>query len=340
MLAALAIALLLGASPSSPAASPAATPAATPDASDLWRAAEAADHHDHDYARAIELYGKLVTDFPGARLSRMAQSRHDYLVQATAKGIEPLRRFESVKEGWSTGDHAAGEAQVLSILADFPDFPLRDEVLLWLGDRAAERRDWKAARARYQQILDEMPKSALAGFALAGVGHAAFESGDYDASAAAFEKIAETNIPGAKGVARGERDRVLKHVARRRRLRVAIAVLALALAAAMGTVDRSRLRGAASRAVGREVLYVAPLLGVLALVAPSDARVPLLAIGSAGLAVLVAALVWAEAARPGATRPLARAAAALVATASGAAAIYAVMYALDVLVAVEKAVGA
>ena len=63
------------------------------------------------------------------------------------------------------------------------------------------------------------------------------------------------------------------------------------------------------------------------------------AIAAAGLGMLALALFWAEAARPAFTRPAARLAATGIATLAGAAVLYVVLYARDVLVAIEQVAG-
>ena len=47
-------------------------------AANLWRAAEAADHDLRDYPRAVELYDRLVLEYPAARLSRGAALRRHF----------------------------------------------------------------------------------------------------------------------------------------------------------------------------------------------------------------------------------------------------------------------
>lgn len=315
---------------------PAAPAAADPNA--LWREADALDHRDHDYAKAIALYGRIVTEFPAARIERVADSRRQYLVRGVAGGEEPLRRFEIVRETYATSDRAKAAAEVEAIVREFPSFPLHDELLLWLGDRATEAKRWDDARRRYQALLDQHPESPQRGFALGGLAHAAFESGDYATAERAYSAIGASGIPGAAQVSESEVEMVRRHVARRHGLAVALGFLLAVAAAAVATVDPRRLRGAVRAAFGRELLYVAPLLGIVVVIAPSDGRADLAAIAGASLAFLILALVWAEAARPALSRPLARAASAALATLAGAAMLYVVMYARDVLVAVERVV--
>lgn len=325
---------LLGAVPPSP------TPSASSPA-ELWRAAEKADHEDRDYARAVALYDQLRTEHPSARLARGAATRREYIARAIAGpgGEEPFRRFEVVRATYKELGLEKARAEIEAIRAAFPAFPLDDELLLWLGDRAVEQDDHARARDAYQELADRHPSSPLRGHALAGVGRASFELGDYRRAEAAYESVAGTGMAGARYVSETEITRVRRHVDRAVRVRWVLGFLAVLAVAAAATVDPRKLVPSARRAIGREMLYVAPVLGALVLIAPADARGSLAAVAAAGIAYLWAALLWVEAARLRLAGRAARLASTFAATAGGAAVLYAVLYALDLLVAVERAGG-
>jgi hypothetical protein len=78
---------------------------------------------------------------------------------------------------------------------------------------------------------------------------------------------------------------------------------------------------------------------LLVILAPAEGRHGLAVVGAAAVGFLLAALVWADAARPALARPAIRAASTAFATLTGAAFLYAVLYALDLLVAVERLLG-
>ena len=321
------------------AVSPVMSPTPVADVSAIWREADVADHQQHDYAKAIALYERIVSEFPAARLERSAETRRDYLVRGVKSGEEPLRRFEIVREHYGSTNHAEAFAEVQAIVRQYPQFSLLDEALLWLGDRSSEAGRWNEARANYQNLLDHSPQSPLRGYAFAGVGHAAFETGDYSAAEQAYEKIRGTGIPGDEQVAEGEAERVRLHVRRRHGLFVAIGVLFGALLFGALTVDRARILPAARSAFGRELLYAGPIAAILVAITPSEGRLDLACVALAGLGMLVLSIFWAEAARPALARRGMRIAATGIATLAGAAVLYAVLYARDVLVALEQVRG-
>ena len=329
---------LLGA----PAAPAPATPTAPADAAALWRAAEEADHEAREYARALALYDRLRTEFPSARLARGAETRRDYIARAIAvTGEEPFRRFEIVRSDYQSLGLEKARAEIEAIRAAFPAFPLDDELLLWLGDRASEGDDQARAREAYQELVDRHPESPLRGHALAGVGRTSFALGDYARAEAAYESVARSGMAGARFVSETELARVRRHVDRAGHVRWVLGFLALLAIAGVATVDPRKLATSARRAFGREMLYIAPVLAVLVLIAPADARTSLAIVVATGLAYLWVTLLWAEAVRPRlAGSRAARLGSTLVATAGGAAVLYAVLYALDLLVAVERAGGA
>ena len=308
-------------------------------AANLWRAAEAADKKLRDYDRALALYGRLAEEYPAARLTRGALARREYVARAIAGGAEPFRRFERVRDEFAKLGSPAAREEVASILEDHPDFALADEALLWLADRAYDDHDARDARVRYRELIERFPESPLVAHAWAGLGRAAFAEKDWAAAEEAYARIAETSVAGAALVSRREVKMVRQHRIRAGRLRWVLGFLAVAGVLAIATVEPRRLGAAARRAVGRELLFAGPVFLLLVLIAPSDGRFALASIACAGIAILLAAVIWAEAARPAVTRPGLRVACTALGTAAGAAVLYVVLYALDLLVAVERLLG-
>ena len=132
---------------------------------------------------------------------------------------------------------------------------------------------------------------------------------------------------------------VRRHRTRAERLAWVLGFLAVAGVGAVASVDPRRLRGAVAKSWGRELLYAGPVFAILVLVAPHEGRWSMAALGALGIAFLWAALVWADAARPALTRPSLRAVSTVAGTLTGMALVYVVLYALDLLVAVERLVG-
>lgn len=308
-------------------------------AAGLWRAAELADRRMRDYARAIELYDRMAREYPAARLTRAASVRRDYVVRAVAEGEEPFRRLERVREEFASLGRSEARAEVRAILADHPRFPLADESLLWLADRAAEDGDPVEARERYRELTERFPQSPLVAHAWAGLGRAAFAERDWVAAEAAYARMSERGGDAAALVSRKEVEMVIRHRIRAERLRWVLGFLAAAAIAAALTVEPRRIRGSVRAAAGRELLYVGPIFALLVLIAPGEGRGSLAAIGAAAIGFLVAILIWADASRPALARPALRVVSTAVGTLAGAAVLYVVLYALDLLIAVETLMG-
>lgn len=306
-------------------------------ASNLWRAGEAADRNLRDYDRALELYGRLVENYPAARLARGAAARRDYVIRGTSGGAEPFERFERVRAEFAKLDRADARQEVRAIVDEFPAFAIADEALLWLGDRAAEAGDAAEARRTYRELLDRFPESPLAAHAWAGLGRAAFDEKDWAEAEDAFARIAGTSVAGAAVVSGKEVELVRRHRTRASRLVWVLGFLGLAIGGAIVTVDPRRLKNAVRTSVGRELLYAGPVFALLVLVSPADGRYPIAVVGITALAFLWAAIVWTDAARPSLARLKTLSTA--VGTLAAAAVAYTVLYALDLLVAVERLIG-
>ena len=315
---------------------------ATAEVANLWRAAERADRTLRAFPVAMALYRRIVEDHPSSRLSRGASARLAYLqgaVEGADGDTEPLRRFERVRAEYSRMDRDEARREVEAILREHPSFPRADELLLWLGDRALEEGRFHESRRWFERLIEEHPDSTVRGHALAGLGRATFETGDYKASERAYEALSDDALAGARWVSAREIDRVRAHVRREAQLRV-VAVLLLVLAiAGAATVDGRRVAAAARRAFGREILYTGPVLAMLVLIGPSDARLALALIGVAGLAYLWLVLLWAEAARLSLRGWASRAGTVAVALLGAGCVLYTVLYALDLLPAVEQLAG-
>lgn len=308
-------------------------------AANLWRAAEATDHKLRDYHRAVALYDRLVREYPAARLARAAASRRDDISRATAEGAEPYARFERVRAELSRLDREAARKEVREIVDENPKFPIADEALLWLADRAAEAGDVDEAEKTWRELLARFPQSAVAAHAWAGLGRSAFARGDWTVAEDAFSRIAGTSVAGAAIVSRKEVEIVRRHRTRAERLRWVLGFLAIAVVAAVVTVEPKRLPRAVRASVGRELLYTAPVFALLVLVAPHEGRASIAAVAALGVGFLWAALVWADAARPALARPSLKAMSTIAGTLTGIALAYVVLYALDLLVAVERLIG-
>lgn len=308
-------------------------------ASNLWRAAEIADRKLRDYATALSLYDRLRKEYPAARLTRGAAVRREYVARAIAAGEEPFRRFERVRAEFATLERSVSRDEVRSILEDHPDFPIADEALMWLADRAVEDGDPAEARRRYREIIDRFPQSTLVPHAWAGLGRAAFDEKDWSAAEAAYARIAQAGGAGSALVSRKEVEMVVRHRIRAGRLRWVLGFLGVVAVAAAVTVDPRRLRTGVRAAAGRELLYVGPLFALLVLIAPDEGRGSLAVLGASAILFLILSLLWVHAARPAFSRPALRVISTVMGTAAGAAVLYAVLYSLDLLVAVETLLG-
>ena len=107
--------------------------------------------------RALELYQRLIKDYPESRLLRRAESRTAQLTVSLRSGAAPLVRFLTIVR--NTPDNSPERAlQLTALLREHPQFALADQATYLIFDGALRRNDPQVATL-YRQLVDQFPKS-------------------------------------------------------------------------------------------------------------------------------------------------------------------------------------
>ena len=107
--------------------------------------------------RALELYQRLIKDYPESRLLRRAGSRTAQLTVSLRSGAAPLLRFMAIVR--NTTDSSPERAlQLTALLREHPQFALADQATYLLFDGALRRNDPQVATL-YRQLVDRFPSS-------------------------------------------------------------------------------------------------------------------------------------------------------------------------------------
>jgi len=221
-------------------------------------------------ARAVELYQRVIDDYPQSRLGRRAQTRVAVLRERIGPGAahaDAASEFQRIQREYPDRDPLESIADMNELIADHPDYPGRGEALLWTGS-AYERHGWltEAERA-YGQAAREFTGTRLGRNALKSQGDVLLARGDFDGAEAAYRALVDAPDYAVAAAAALESVEVERGRARlldiaRVGLAAFVAAMLLAIRRAAGTWP------AAARALVRppaELLYLAPIVGLLVL---------------------------------------------------------------------------
>ncbi len=222
-----------------------------------------------DPARALALYDRIARELPDARVAASAERRAQYLRSQIGDGsyAGQARDLARLIAG---ADRLAPEEVVRrgTALVNTP-WPGAADAALWLADWSRRSGYIAEAAARYADVATRWPHTKQAREAALGAAGCAIDAGDWDRaeelattlpSATPFDQLVRSDLIAA--AARGRR--------RDRRYRDAYLALAAAIAALLASLADAALRGgrtAISFRPATEVLFLAPVSGVLVLLA-------------------------------------------------------------------------
>jgi tetratricopeptide (TPR) repeat protein len=219
--------------------------------------------------QALELYQRVLRQYPDSRESRRAEARVAILKPNLAGGAEPWREYQAVLNGFATRPHAESIARIEALLAKTPDFPAAPQVTLFLAGAYRDDGRTDDARGLYLHITERWPKSPAAAMAWQELGTLALRAHDWDGARADFERLRDFDDPNLERMVEDS----LKMVRREQHLdlvyRAALGVLAgffLLHAALIAVPGRARR----PQAIPVELAFYLPLAALFALVSLSE----------------------------------------------------------------------
>ena len=239
--------------------------------------------------QALELYQRVLRQFPDSRESRRAAARVAILEPNLAGGAEPWREYQAVLNGYATRPRAESMRRIEALLAGTPDFPAAPQATLFLAGTYRDAGRTAEARARYREIVARWPRSEPASRAWQELGALAIQAGRWDEARTDFEALRSFGNPDLERAA----DDALVTVRREHHLALLYryALLALALFAALhAALIALPRRAARPEWLPVELRLYLPLAGLFALVALTENR----AIAEATTTIVLggALIVW------------------------------------------------
>lgn len=140
-------------------------------------------------ARALELYRKLMSDYPDSRLFRRARARSEFIGKHLDQGEAVLAEYQSILKH-SAKNPIKAVTEMEHLLDKLPDFSLRPDGLYWMGSVLARQGLGEQAAGKWNQVVDKYPDHEAAGRALMGLGELAITNGELDAAERAFQRLA------------------------------------------------------------------------------------------------------------------------------------------------------
>jgi hypothetical protein len=236
----------------------------------MFAAARACEDRLHDPARAAGLYERIVRELPDARLAIPAARRAEQLREQLGAHGEFAKQASALAELIATAGSASEDA--IGSRADalaHDAWPGAPDAELWLAEWLRGRGRYDAAQARYAELARRWPGSPQAMEAARDAAGCALDARDWDRA----ERLAG-ELPGGNPVEDAARAELLAAAkrGRARDLFATAAWLALALASLvlLASLADAVLRGGRRWPSPRppiEVMFLAPIAGVLAAVA-------------------------------------------------------------------------
>ena len=237
----------------------------------LFSAAKLYEESLGDPARAIALYKEILSEYPSSRVALAAQRREKSL--SAARGIDggtkALAQWNEIRFGFSARPPEKSIALAEALIAENPKWPARSQVLLWLGDIRAQRREWNAALDAYRRAEQSAQDTNDRYDARRGAGKAAMLSGDFELAETLYQQL-ETHDDPARMRDRQAAFEVLHREKLRHTIYLGCFAVALLMLALLGTVLIAKVGvSGAFRALLRvpsEAIYFVPVAALLSVV--------------------------------------------------------------------------
>lgn len=260
----------------------------------LFSAARILEERLAEPARALDVYRRLVAEYPHSRTALAASRRADALARdlgPDAGNSEAVARFTEIVQGFSERGEYASIAMAEALVADHPGWPGAPRALLWLAQVHRRGGRHAQAQARYLEVAQTAasPDDVFDGYR--GAGDMASRMRRFDEAEAFYRRMPVRDDPGRRrsfedALADLERDRV--------RARIYHACFAVAGGMFLLLLLLLRLAAGNGRRAVRalwpppiEVMFMAPIAALLTGVAYTGHEL----IGPAVLLVCTAGLI-------------------------------------------------
>ncbi|MBF0430599.1 MAG: tetratricopeptide repeat protein [Fibrobacteria bacterium] len=160
----------------------------------LYQIAYIYDHYLFDYKSALEVYGRLLKDFPQSRSAKPARFRLNYILQHADNDFIPLKIFEKARLTSGNDNRPDNIREVEELLEVYPTMTLRGEILMWLG-HVFEKSDYQKAVSYLERLASSDNDRELAYKAALKLGDMMYQQKDYVLAEERYRKILK-NYPG------------------------------------------------------------------------------------------------------------------------------------------------
>ncbi len=138
------------------------------------------------FAKALEEYERFLKNSPNSRRATLARYRIDTLKRFDDHDFKPLELFERAKASWDRERPQPALVKVEHLLQSYPDSPVIEEVLFWIG-HLLEESDPERAKDYYRQLIERFPKGENAIMAAMATGDIAYRDKSYREAIAAYQ---------------------------------------------------------------------------------------------------------------------------------------------------------
>ncbi len=190
------------------------------------------DQRSHDVNGALEMYRKVLEQFPKSRAAARIEKRLPSLIPYEGKWATQYREFQGLMDTRKELGDEEWEKRLLAMLDANRDYPEADEYLFFLAKTAFKKKRYEDARRYYQLVYERYPGTLSSAFALKGLGDLEFVDKRYSASAAYYDAATALAVDlGMPPPSPGQRIKAHLYESRYRVLLVSFVIGALALIA-------------------------------------------------------------------------------------------------------------
>jgi len=182
----------------------------------LGQAARLCEEELYRPARALELYRRLLEEYPRSRLARRARTRVEWLSAHLDQGEQVLGEYLRITRSAAKVGLEQAVAAMRKLLDAHPEFSLRAEGRYWIAGLLARTGQDREAERLYQQIAATSEDKQQAARALIDLANLRLAAGNLDGAEDAYRRLGELGPRWRQAAAGGMQQ--LAHAATRGRI--------------------------------------------------------------------------------------------------------------------------